>query len=48
MRSTAAVVRGWVGVASHLASELFKEEAKIDILHVPYKGAEAEQNQSLT
>ena len=27
-----------VGTASHLAGELFKEQAKIDILHVPYKG----------
>jgi tripartite-type tricarboxylate transporter receptor subunit TctC len=27
-----------VGSVSHLAGELFKEEAKIDILHVPYKG----------
>jgi tripartite-type tricarboxylate transporter receptor subunit TctC len=26
---------------SHLAGELFKEEAKIDILHVPYKGGGA-------
>lgn len=26
------------GTVSHLAGELFKEEAKIDILHVPYKG----------
>jgi len=27
-----------VGSVSHLAGELFKEQAKIDILHVPYKG----------
>jgi tripartite-type tricarboxylate transporter receptor subunit TctC len=27
-----------VGTASHLAGELFKEQARIDILHVPYKG----------
>jgi tripartite-type tricarboxylate transporter receptor subunit TctC len=27
-----------VGSVSHLAGELFMEEAKIDILHVPYKG----------
>ena len=27
-----------VGTASHLAGELFKREADIDILHVPYKG----------
>jgi tripartite-type tricarboxylate transporter receptor subunit TctC len=27
-----------VGTVSHLAGELFKHEAKIDILHVPYKG----------
>jgi tripartite-type tricarboxylate transporter receptor subunit TctC len=27
-----------VGTASHLAGELFKEQAGIDILHVPYKG----------
>jgi tripartite-type tricarboxylate transporter receptor subunit TctC len=27
------------GLAAHLAGELFKEEAKIDIVHVPYKGA---------
>jgi tripartite-type tricarboxylate transporter receptor subunit TctC len=26
------------GTVSHLAGELFKEEAKVDILHVPYKG----------
>jgi tripartite-type tricarboxylate transporter receptor subunit TctC len=26
------------GTVSHLAGELFKDEAKIDILHVPYKG----------
>ncbi len=30
-----------VGTASHLAGELFKDEAKIDILHVPYKGGGA-------
>ena len=27
-----------IGTVSHLAGELFKEQAKIDILHVPYKG----------
>jgi tripartite-type tricarboxylate transporter receptor subunit TctC len=27
-----------VGTVSHLAGELFKEQAAIDILHVPYKG----------
>ena len=27
-----------VGTVSHLAGELFKEQATIDILHVPYKG----------
>jgi tripartite-type tricarboxylate transporter receptor subunit TctC len=27
------------GAAAHLAGELFKTEAKIDIIHVPYKGA---------
>jgi tripartite-type tricarboxylate transporter receptor subunit TctC len=27
------------GAAAHLAGELFKQEAKIDIVHVPYKGA---------
>jgi len=27
-----------VGTVSHLAGELFKDEAKIDILHVPYHG----------
>src|SRR6185503_9287026 len=27
------------GLAAHLAGELFKAEAKIDIIHVPYKGA---------
>jgi tripartite-type tricarboxylate transporter receptor subunit TctC len=26
------------GTVSHLAGELFKEQARIDILHVPYKG----------
>jgi tripartite-type tricarboxylate transporter receptor subunit TctC len=30
-----------VGSVSHLAGELFKEEANIDILHVPYKGGGA-------
>jgi tripartite-type tricarboxylate transporter receptor subunit TctC len=30
-----------VGSVSHLAGELFKEEARIDILHVPYKGGGA-------
>jgi tripartite-type tricarboxylate transporter receptor subunit TctC len=30
-----------VGSVSHLAGELFKEEAKIDVLHVPYKGGGA-------
>ena len=30
--------RGGIGAASHLAGELFKREADIDILHVPYKG----------
>ncbi|HZO44374.1 MAG TPA: tripartite tricarboxylate transporter substrate binding protein [Xanthobacteraceae bacterium] len=27
------------GAAAHLAAELFKAEAKVDIVHVPYKGA---------
>jgi tripartite-type tricarboxylate transporter receptor subunit TctC len=27
------------GLAAHLAGELFKADAKIDIVHVPYKGA---------
>ena len=27
------------GLAAHLAGELFKAEAKIDLVHVPYKGA---------
>src|SRR5712671_1529383 len=27
------------GAAAHLAGELFKAEAKVDIVHVPYKGA---------
>jgi tripartite-type tricarboxylate transporter receptor subunit TctC len=27
------------GAAAHLAAELFKVEAKVDIVHVPYKGA---------
>ena len=26
-------------MAAHLAGELFKAEAKVDIIHVPYKGA---------
>ncbi len=30
-----------IGSVSHLAGELFKEEAKVDILHVPYKGGGA-------
>lgn len=29
---------GGIGGASHLGGELFRVEAKIDILHVPYKG----------
>jgi tripartite-type tricarboxylate transporter receptor subunit TctC len=27
------------GLAAHLAGELFKAEAKVDLVHVPYKGA---------
>lgn len=27
------------GAAAHLAGELFKAEAKVDIVHIPYKGA---------
>jgi tripartite-type tricarboxylate transporter receptor subunit TctC len=30
-----------VGSVSHLAGELFKQEAKINVLHVPYKGGGA-------
>ena len=30
---------GGVGSASHLSGELFKAEAKVDMVHVPYKGA---------
>jgi tripartite-type tricarboxylate transporter receptor subunit TctC len=30
-----------VGAASHLAGELFKQQAKIDIVHIPYKGGGA-------
>jgi tripartite-type tricarboxylate transporter receptor subunit TctC len=30
-----------VGTVSHLAGELFKQDAKIDILHVPYRGGGA-------
>jgi tripartite-type tricarboxylate transporter receptor subunit TctC len=30
-----------VGTVSHLAGELFKNEARIDILHVPYRGGGA-------
>ncbi len=29
---------GGIGTASHLAGELFKSMAKVDIVHVPYKG----------
>ena len=29
---------GGVGTSSHLAGELFKSMAKVDIIHVPYKG----------
>ncbi|MCC6780785.1 MAG: tripartite tricarboxylate transporter substrate binding protein [Hyphomicrobiales bacterium] len=32
------------GAAAHLAGELFKAEAKIDIVHVPYKGAAPAQD----
>jgi tripartite-type tricarboxylate transporter receptor subunit TctC len=28
-----------VGSASHIAMEVFKSEARIDVLHIPYKGA---------
>jgi tripartite-type tricarboxylate transporter receptor subunit TctC len=30
---------GGVGASNHLASELFKSLAKVNIVHVPYKGA---------
>jgi tripartite-type tricarboxylate transporter receptor subunit TctC len=30
-----------IGSVSHLAGELFKQQAKIDIVHVPYKGGGA-------
>ena len=30
---------GGIGSSNHLAGELFKSLAKVDILHVPYKGA---------
>lgn len=30
-----------IGASSHLAGELFKSEAKIDIVHVPYRGSGA-------
>jgi len=33
-----AYASGGVGTASHLAGELFKSMAKVDIVHVPYKG----------
>ncbi len=29
---------GGLGTTSHLAGELFKSTAKVDIVHVPYKG----------
>lgn len=34
----AAYASGGVGVISHLAMEMFKQAARIDLTHVPYKG----------
>lgn len=33
-----SVTSGGLGTTSHLAGELFKSTAKVDIVHVPYKG----------
>jgi tripartite-type tricarboxylate transporter receptor subunit TctC len=30
---------GGTGSAAHLAAELFKTAAKIDMVHIPFKGA---------
>jgi tripartite-type tricarboxylate transporter receptor subunit TctC len=38
IRFVVPFVAGGIGVASHLARELFKSTAGIDIVHVPYKG----------
>lgn len=38
---------GGVGSASHLAAELFKVAAKVDMVHVPYKGASLAVNELL-
>ncbi len=38
---------GGVGSASHLAGELFKAAAKVDMVHVPYKGASLAVNELL-
>jgi tripartite-type tricarboxylate transporter receptor subunit TctC len=39
---------GGVGSGNHLASELFKSVAKIDLVHVPYKGASIALTQILS
>ena len=38
---TVAFASASPGTGQHLAGELFKKEAKVDILHVPYKGSAA-------
>ena len=38
---------GGVGSANHLASEMFKVAARVDILHVPYKGGGPALNDTL-
>lgn len=39
---------GGTGAAEHLAGELFKQMAKLDIVHVPYRGAAPAMNDLLT
>ena len=39
IRASSTTPRPATALAAHLAGELFKAEAKVDIIHVPYKGA---------
>ncbi len=38
-RGKLAYASGGIGNVQHLSAELFKQETKIDLLHVPYKGS---------